>query len=51
MFGESVPFRDASEAGCTEIGEVLYLKKAIVIRACRFKSAQQSIATGQAGRL
>jgi hypothetical protein len=41
MFGESVPFRDASEAGCTEIGEVLYLKKAVVIRTCRFKSAQQ----------
>ena len=40
MLGESVPLQDASERGCIQIGKVLRLKKAIVIRACLFKSAQ-----------
>jgi hypothetical protein len=41
MLCESVPLGDAVEGRCTEINEVLHVKKSVVIRPCLLKLAQQ----------
>ena len=50
MFYESVPLGDANEGGCTEISEVLRLKKGVVIWTCLFQSTQQIHPNGTSGK-